>query len=183
VRLIIRLPRRAVLVNRRTASDPVANDERVTGAGLPCSEMANGERAEHQLKRECKGRCGGNPLPQAALISVRSQHRVPLAEPLISIPIDGVEYEARFPDVGLCAACDVSATTSAPAVGRRCPPTPIKRFVRAKAFCARRRAVRASCAASGEHAKLQPLLHAGFQPAQRTPYHPPRTGAHNRALT
>jgi hypothetical protein len=110
VRLIVRLLRRSVLVNRRTASDPVANDERVIGAGLPCGEMANGKRAEHQLKRECKGRCGGNPLPQATLISVPLQHPSSPRRVLISISIDRAEYEAPFPGVGLCAACDVSAT-------------------------------------------------------------------------
>jgi hypothetical protein len=86
VRPIIRRLRRTILVSRRTASKPVANDERVAGAGLPRSDMANDDGAEQQLKRECKSRCGGNPPPQAALISVQLQHPTPLAGITLTLP-------------------------------------------------------------------------------------------------
>jgi hypothetical protein len=86
VRFLQRLLCRLILVCIQIGSSTMADDEHIAvRAGLPRSRLTDRHRAQEHVKRKGEGRRGGNPSPQASLMSATSEHRIHLAEPPLAL--------------------------------------------------------------------------------------------------
>ena len=86
VRFLQRLLCRPILVGIQIGSSTMADDEHIAvRAGLPRSRLTDRHRAQEHVKRKGEGRRGGNPSPQASLMSATSEHRIHLAEPPLAL--------------------------------------------------------------------------------------------------
>ena len=80
VRLLQRLLYRSVPIGIRIAACAMADDEPFgVLAEWPCSRLAECQRVQDHMKRKGEGCRCGDPLPQASLMSARSEHRIHLA--------------------------------------------------------------------------------------------------------